>query len=570
MPSAPVRTLLLAAAAGTLAPVPASAAAAQRTVPPDAELWSYRVAQGDTLIGIADRFLARPADWPAIQSLNAIKNPRRLQPDSVVRLPFDWLRQTPATAEVLFARGDATLMPADAAAGTPPQPLAAGATLHARDVLHTGPEATVTLRLADGSRLLVTPGSDLTLARLLRVGRDGIPATRLGLDRGRTEIQVAPANAMRSLEVRTPAVNLGVRGTVFRAQAQPAVADGAASAPAQARVEVIEGRVGAEAGRDALVVPAGQGTRAEAGRPLVPPRPLVPAPDLHAIPPKLDRLPLAFTWPAIPGAQGYRAQVLDTDATTPHLLLDAVTDGTTIKFADLPDGRYVLSVRGMDALRLEGLDAHAAFQVKARPEPPATLRPAPGAKTYGAHAVFAWATVPVAKRYRVQVSATPDFAAPVIDEDRLTETTHEHALAPGAWWWRVATIVTGPDGEPDRGPWGDAQPFTQRPIPPLPGMEAPEASPDALKLRWRAPAPGDRIRVQADTSPSFASPALDVTTTEAATELPHPAPGKWWIRARTIDADGFEGVWSSPQQVEVPRPKGWWWLLLPFAIFAAG
>jgi len=44
-----------------------------------------------------------------------------------------------------------------------------------------------------------------------------------------------------------------------------------------------------------------------------------------------------------------------------------------------------------------------------------------------------------------------------------------------------------------------------------------------------------------------------------------PSPGLYYVRARTIDADGFEGPFGMPQQVEVSR-SGLWWLLAPLGL----
>lgn len=51
-------------------------------------------------------------------------------------------------------------------------------------------------------------------------------------------------------------------------------------------------------------------------------------------------------------------------------MLDGTFETPTAKWADLPDGRYLLRVRGTDRTGLEGLNADRAFVLKARPEPP--------------------------------------------------------------------------------------------------------------------------------------------------------------------------------------------------------
>ena len=40
----------------------------------------YQVRPGDTLIGVADRFMVNPAGWRELQALNKVADPYRLPP----------------------------------------------------------------------------------------------------------------------------------------------------------------------------------------------------------------------------------------------------------------------------------------------------------------------------------------------------------------------------------------------------------------------------------------------------------------------------------------------------------
>ena len=64
------------------------------------------VRDGDTLIGLSDRYLAKPADWPRLQRLNRVADPKRLQPGSTIRIPVAWLREEVDRAEVLSVAGN--------------------------------------------------------------------------------------------------------------------------------------------------------------------------------------------------------------------------------------------------------------------------------------------------------------------------------------------------------------------------------------------------------------------------------------------------------------------------------
>ncbi|MDL2338128.1 MAG: FecR domain-containing protein [Pseudomonadota bacterium] len=529
--------------------VPASSRAsdAGKKIEVDAQAWSYLIVKGDTLIGISGEYLDRPADWPRLQRLNRIADPLRLVPGSEVRIPTAWLRQTATVAEAVFVRGDVTVQ------RTPTEPAVAvqsGGTLSAGDVVRTAADSSLTLRFADGSRLLVVPDSEVAIVQLLAVGRAARPVLRVRLERGSADAQVVPGRVPgrdTRFEIGTPAINLGVRGTEFRARVDPK--------RTTTRVEVLEGRVLAASAGSGVMVEAGLGLVAELGQPASALQRLIGAPDLSGLVPLVERLPLHLAWPALPGAQGYRAQVYAADSND-QLLLDGVFDDAAARWADLPDGRYRLRARALDAQALEGLDASAEFVLNARPEPPFTSAPADGGMAYGAGAELRWARSTAAARYRLQVAATADFKSPLLDSDDLTATSRTVSLPPGVYHWRVASIAA--DG--DLGPFGDAQSYTQKPEPIRPNVEAPQSGADGLLFRWQAPAPGQKVRFQVATDSTFDQIVLDETTADSQTVLKDPPPGTYFLRARTIESDGFEGPFGATQQVEVSRSP-WWWLV---------
>jgi len=527
-----------------LACVAMAPARAQQPAAPDE--WQYRIAPGDTLIGLGRQYLDGPQRWREVQTLNRIPDPYRLVPGSVVRLPLRWVSHQVTMAEAVFVRGDASVQPEGEAT---PRPLAAGTALRTGDLLRTGADASATVRFADGSRLMVVPGTTLKVGRLLSIGKPAVPDISVQLIEGTSELRVPPTSApTRRFEVRTPAVNLGVRGTEFRAGVDPA--------GERSRLEVLEGRVAAEGEKASVSVPAGRGLVATPGGSLVAPRPLPPAPDLAGLPPRVERLPLRLNWPAIPGAVAYRAQVFAANAPD-QLLLDATPTSPEARWADLPDGRYVLRVRGRDAEGLEGRDGDRPFELKARPDAPFTLAPVPDAKAYGDTVTLSWAQVEVAERYHVQVAADAGFAQPVFDREDVSAPRATVPLPPGPYHWRVASIAAGRD----HGPFGDPVRFEQRAVPASPALEAPQVSPEGLQVRWGLLQPGQTVHFQVAADPGFSQLVDERRTTEQPAAVATSTPGTYYLRARTIDADGFEGPFGTAQRVEVPRSN--WWLLMP-------
>ncbi len=534
----------------------------------DSEHWPYRIEPGDTLIGVRDQLLQPGTDWRVLQRLNRISNPRHLVPGSSLLIPLSLLRERAVVAEVLLAQGTVTVQRAGTAAGSGPLPLVGGETLSMGDSLRTSPHSSAVLRFSDGARLLLRPDSSLRIDRSVQLGASSSVDTRLKLEAGSAETRV-PKLARPRFEIQTPVGNLGVRGTDFRARVSGE----------QVVLEVLEGQVAAQS-----LLPArpnaAAGVVAAPGLGFAPaptpipinagfgslissqgvgqPRPLPAAPALDAVAERVERLPLRLNWAAAAGASAYRAQVL-TAGSPEQLLLDGVFTEAGARWAeDLPDGRYQLRLRTVDVNGLEGFDASKLFTLKARPEPPFTTRPRAAERTGDETVQLAWTRAAGVARYRLQLAASADFARPLIDRDDLVAESVQLPVAVGTHHWRLASIR--PDG--DQGPWGDPQNFTRVALPEPPANRPAQASAEGLLLSWSESA-GARYRIQVARDPAFAPLLVDEQIDTAQWLLRSPEPGQYFVRVRTLDADGFVGPFGAVQQVEVPRSPVWWWLLLP-------
>jgi len=579
-PRAAASSLVLAAALGTGLPAalglslpaaaqaPGRAASAPQPAPAE-ETWSHTIERGDTLIGLHARLMRPEADWRVVQRLNRIADPLRLRPGSALRIPVSMLLEQAAEAEVLHAHGEVWVE----REGAERVALSAATLLRAGDTVVTGAQSSMSLRFADGARTQLGPNGRLRLERHVRLGRSGRAETRLRLDAGSAETQVPPgpaaagaapaaagARAAPRLELRTPVVNLGVRGTEFRSRV-----DGP-----RVTAEVLQGRIAA----GAQPVEAGFGTVATSAG-VAPPRPLLRAPDLAGLPARVERVPLQLPLPlARPeGARALRAQIFDT-AEPPRLLLDGLFEQPLAAWTDdLPDGRYELRLRASDAEGIEGRAASHVFTLKARPEPPFLLRPRAAEKVVDDNVAFAWARNPQAARYRIQVAPTPDFAAPTQQRDDLSETEWRVALPLGVHHWRVAAVRA--DG--DTGPWSDAQMLERIDKPPPPPPPPPPSAPSGQKqqlgdegvvVNWAAaPVPGASYQVQIARDAEFKDLVLDERTARTEALLAKPDAGTYHVRVRTIGPDGRAGGFGAPQLIEVPRSLWWLWLLPLLLLF---
>ena len=534
--------------AAVLAAAPAAAlpaASAQRPDPATAttspSMWLHVVAPGDTLIGLQEELLRPGTSWRVVQRLNRIADPRRLRPGSQLRIPVALLRAEPVDAEVLQAHGEVWLE----RGGEARRPLQATAALRAGDVVGTAEQSSLSLRFADGSRTQLGPNGRLRLDGHARLGRSATVRTQLRLDAGGTETQVPPQRPAPRFELRTPAVNLGVRGTEFRARVDAA----------RTLVEVEQGQVAAgpravDAGFGVVATP--QGTAL--------PQALLPAPDLASLPGRVERLPLQLAWPGSAGASRYRAQLLEMGGATPRLVLEAVVDRAGAGWAELlPDGRYELRVRAADAQGLEGRSASHPFVLDTQPAPPFPLRPRADEQLESDTVTLSWARNPQALRYRLQVAATPDFAQPTVTRDDLNSTELTLSLSVGPWHWRVGSITA--DG--DIGPWGDARRFERVPPPPTaPPAQNPRSTEGGVVVSWSASGvPGASYQVQIARDPAFTDIVVDERVTGTEQLLPKPTPGVYHVRVRTIAADGRTGPYGTAQIIDVPRSAWWPWLL---------
>lgn len=528
--------------------------------------WQYQVVRGDTLIGIAARHLLDPDDWLRLQQHNRIEDPRRLQPGQVVRIPYDWLRSGPAAGEVVFVQGEVSLRRVGSEIA---EPARVGTVVRPSDLLRTGRQASATLRFADGSRLLIRPDSEVLVENLLLYGRSAILDTGLDLHRGGVAARVQPQRTRPpAFEIRTPAVSLGVRGTEFRVRT---------GGPSDTSiVEVLEGRVAAQP-RDerlsgAVRIDAGQGTVAAPGQPVAPPRPLLPPPVVSA---GLLLPALRLDWQPVDGATAYRAQIF-ADLQASKLLREAVFERPPAQWPQAPDldeGSYLLRLRAIDAAGVEGVDREVPFRVARQPlqdlqapqsrqpqqpqqlPPPRLELPRDGAVIGGEAVNLRWGLQPGMLRYRLQIAPAGNFAGALRDHVVVGNDT-EVALPPGVHHWRVATLAVA-EGAERNGPFGPAQAFELRPIPPLPELEPVQYSPRNLLLRWRPTAAGQGLQIQIARDPAFEQLVFDQRTWGAQMQIPRPASGRYHLRMRSWIGDASAGEFGPGRVLDIPMVPFW-------------
>ena len=512
----------------------------------------FRVRPGDTLIGLSRQVFVSAAAWREIARLNRLPDPNRIQPGQTLRVPTRLMRSTALAARLVSTVGEVSV--GGAVAET-------GATLVEGQAVQTGANGSAVVELADGSRMRVPPSS---LAEIVASRRYGAPesaadtggwfAGAMRLVRGSVEMFATQIRRARPLEVSTPTAVVGVRGTHYRV---------ALDESAATRSEVLEGRVRLDATdrRSGADLAAGFGAVLDPGADRAPaPIALPAAPDLSAVPARFERPLVRF--PLAAETVPLRVQVAE-DAAFDRIVSDQVSQpGTEVRIAGLPDGPWHLRARRLDARGLGGFDAARSFELKARPEPPASSRPRANAKQAVGAVEFAWARNVEAARVHLQVAADAGFAQPLIDRSDLDGGEARAELpAPGTYFWRVASVKA--DG--DHGPFGDAQRFELRPNPEPPkgGLGADGKS---IVLSWPG-RPEDRQQVELARDPAFTDIVARAELPSAEWSVPTPSrSGTYYFRYRSVEPDGYVSPYSSTLSIEVPRDWTRLWPLAPLLL----
>ncbi len=513
------------------------------------QYWVYTVRPGDTIWHLTNKHCTSVLHWKRIQRLNGLPDvpARGILPGTRLKFPIDILKHQPASATVSTLQGEAQIIKASGSE----QAVAVEAELHSGDRLQVGEHSTVMVRFADGSELLVLEGSDVVFDSLSAYGETGMVDTRIRLQSGQVDTRVKKRKGPGSrYEIITPAAVAAVRGTDFRVAAD--------SERPVGRSEVLEGAVDVSGAGGSQRVPSGFGVLSEAGKPPGAPRPLLPAPDLSPQQELLDRLPLQFQWAALEKADAYRFQVAASEAFD-GLLANDKSPGTRGYVPDLPNGEYVLRVRGIDPDGLEGLNAMRRFTVAAHPQPPVLIGLNDNVVVRDATPEFGWSKPVDIDSYSFQLARDDGFTAMVADEsaysgDRYTPGTD---LSPGGYYWRVASI----DANGMRGPWSDVSAFEYRAIPDSPEPEVPALGEDVINFHWRDAGADVRYNFQLDSEPEFPSPSIDLTVTEPRLAVDTPVASRYYFRVRAIDESGYAGPWSTTQTFTVPGNP--WQLLVP-------
>ncbi len=370
---------------------------------------AHVVQPGETLWGISRAQLHHARRWKELQRDNPVGAPERLRVGQV--LQFGTL------AVVVELSGEAWLRRGH----EPQQPIIVGSRLKPNDVLVTGPEAFVSLRLGDGSRVVLPSSSAVHL--MSANGR----LTRLKLLNGRIESYVE-RQGRRRFEIRTRSATTSVRGTHFRVRDEEGIAaveviDGSVDAARQEPLHTRR-RVHIGAGRAALL------DGAEALRPLA----LLPPPVQNE---SDDPRQVAAT--PVAGAVAYRMQ-LAADPNFLALVHEARVDAPRATVPPgLAAGIYHLRWTAFDASGIEGLPGAGILHWSGSPAPVAGTAEGSAQHLGDGRYALRWPGGSTGRQV-LELDRSPDFASPLVRSplpEGATDFTVGPIELPGRYHWRV-------------------------------------------------------------------------------------------------------------------------------------
>lgn len=438
--------------------------------------WLYTVRPGDNLITIAKTHLINPDNWKLIQTLNHIKNPYQVPVGLALKIPLEYIKQGPASAEVILVSGQAQVQQS----ATNFIPLVVGQTLGAGANIMTKENSKVVIKLADDTVVEIASNTNLRLDTLSLYSGGAMVDTKLRLQNGQVKTEANPKHIEgNKIQIITPSAIAAVRGTSFRVSE----ADHATTQ------ETLDGKVALIAMNDAVFVDKGFGSKAENGKPPIKPTPLLPKINTDNMQTYFEAVPIRFVLPKMQGAESWVGSIA-TDDSFNTIVAESEVKTDTLVFNDMPDGQYFLNVRAKDQHGIAGYDALHAFTINARPLQPIFIAPADGMLIRDAQPLFKWDAVIDAKSYIIEIATDPSFEH-LFSQHKLNETSWkmDKKLEIGQYFWRIKS-VSEMNGILDKGP---ALKFSQFDYKPLPAM------PDVSQLEVKVQ--GNRVFVKTIPSP---------------------------------------------------------------------
>lgn len=382
----------------------------------------YTVIKGDTIWTFSQVYLNGDEAWKEVVKLNAVKNPKLLQPGTHLLIPVNLLKQERSLATIVSSTGPVNLIPF----GQTAHAAKAGETVAYKDRLSTGPQGFASIKLPDGSIISLPSNTEVQVNALAKSAFKNRIESDLSVQQGKVEAIVTRQKQDDRFILRTPQAIAGVRGTEFRF---------GLGEQNNTLLEVLDGAValGAPQGKQEQLVRGGELASVDSQGQL-----------------STSSLPTAPRWnidSSIQVSEQVDLALGDTTMAAPNVHV-TVADNTAfdnprfetrsanpvIHIPDLPDGvwfakaAYTLPNGAEGEAQTLMIDRLTGKGGKS----PSAIQTDPN----GRSVTFKW--VPLGQAQRYQLRITPSANAPAIQQTTQAPSASVCCLKPGTYVWQVS------------------------------------------------------------------------------------------------------------------------------------
>jgi hypothetical protein len=276
--------------------------------------------------------------------------------------------------------------------------------------------------------------------------------------------------------------------------------------------------------------------------------------------------PAAFRWNAVNAATAYQIDVSTSDVFATVFFSDSTVADTTTSFGGLAAGAsYYWRVRAKNGAGWGPYGATRSFATQVPPGVVTLIDPAAGSTGNAVPVAFRWSRASGASGYEIDLSLAADFAAVVLRDSSLVDTTLSvgSLLPDTAYYWRIRAKNSA-----GWGGYSAVNSFRTWSTPGAAILEVPSDSaagvPMPVEFRWHSLSGALTYRLVLTTdAPSPITVIADSSITDTTAVIPSLAPGtgyRWTVAGRNLAGWGppsearMFATWQLPGQTQLAAP----------------
>ena len=172
----------------------------------------YKVKDFDSVWDLSSIYLKGPNAWKEVVKINRLKNPDKIYPDQILKIPTRLIDIKQGNAILASLSGEVLVLNNN----NRPLPSTSGMTLYPGYTIKTNANAYATLRLFDGSVISMPTNSAITLDKLEKIRIYDNSHTDIQVNNGKVQAQVSKQNIGSTFQFKTQTAIAAVRGTTLQ------------------------------------------------------------------------------------------------------------------------------------------------------------------------------------------------------------------------------------------------------------------------------------------------------------------------------------------------------------------